>query len=64
MLRIEVKNNGVDKALKDLKRKFSKIGITKELKDRQAFVKNSVRQREVIKKAKHRQKIKDQAQND
>ena len=40
MLRIVVKKSGgLDKALKELKRKLSKIGITEELRDRQAFTK-------------------------
>ena len=35
----------IEKALKKFKRKFEKTGITKELRDRQAFTKPSIRKR-------------------
>ena len=37
--------DNIEKALKKFKRKFEKTGITKELRDRQAFTKPSVRKR-------------------
>ena len=63
MLRIEVKKAGsLDKAVKDLKRKISKIGIIEELRDRQSFTKKSVRRRDDIKKAKYRQRMQEKEQ--
>ncbi|HEX2395348.1 MAG TPA: 30S ribosomal protein S21 [Bacteroidales bacterium] len=41
----------IERALKKFKRKFEKTGVVKELRARQAFVKPSMRKREVIKKA-------------
>lgn len=41
----------IERALKKFKRKFEKTGVVKELRSRQAFVKPSMRKREVIKKA-------------
>lgn len=63
MLKIIVKKAGsLDKALKELKRKISKIGIIEELRDRQSFTKKSVRQRNNIKKAEYRQRMKEKEQ--
>jgi small subunit ribosomal protein S21 len=47
----------IEKALKKFKRKFEKTGVVKELRDRQAFTKFSVRRREQIKKAIYIQKL-------
>jgi small subunit ribosomal protein S21 len=44
MIIVEV-NGNIDKALKKFKRKFEKIGIIKELRDRQYFEKASVKKR-------------------
>jgi len=41
----------IERALKKFKRKFEKTGVVKELRSRQAFVKPSMRKREVVKKA-------------
>ncbi|MDX9695691.1 MAG: 30S ribosomal protein S21 [Bacteroidales bacterium] len=41
----------IERALKKFKRKFEKTGVVKELRDRQAFTKPSVRKRELLKKA-------------
>ena len=41
----------IERALKKFKRKFEKTGVVKELRDRQAFTKPSVRKREILKKA-------------
>jgi small subunit ribosomal protein S21 len=41
----------IEKALKKFKRKFEKTGTVKELRERQAFTKPSVKKRDVIKKA-------------
>jgi len=50
----------VDKALKKLKRKFEKMGIVKELRERQKFTKPSVKRRHEIIKARYIQKLKDE----
>jgi small subunit ribosomal protein S21 len=61
MLLIDIKKSGgIERALKELKRKFIKTGQLKELRERQEFVKGSVKRREQIKKAKYKQQIKDQ----
>jgi len=52
----------VDRALKKLKRKFEKIGVVKELRQRQKFTKKSVLAREQKKKAIYVQKLRDQEQ--
>jgi small subunit ribosomal protein S21 len=41
----------IERALKKFKRKFEKTGVVKELRSRQAFVKPSMRKREVVKRA-------------
>lgn len=56
MLHVQVKEGeGVEKALKKLKKKFEKTGILRELRSRQTFTKPSVKRRETIKRARHRQ---------
>lgn len=54
--------DGLEKALKKFKRKFDKIGITKELRRRKEFTKPSVERRNEIKKAKWRQRKLDELQ--
>lgn len=52
MIIVEVKDpKDIDKALKQYKRKHDKIGVAKELRKRQAFVKKSEARRAEIKKA-------------
>lgn len=41
----------IERALKKFKRKFEKTGVVKELRERQAFKKPSIRRREIVKKA-------------
>jgi len=64
MIIIEVTGgkDGLEKALKKFKRKFDKIGITKELRRRKEFTKPSVERRNEIKKAKYRQRKLDELQ--
>jgi small subunit ribosomal protein S21 len=64
MIIIEVQGgkDGLEKALKKFKRKFDKIGITKELRRRKEFTKPSVERRNEIKKAKWRQMKLDELQ--
>lgn len=59
MIKIEV-NKSLDAALKNLKFKFDKSGIKKELSDRQAFEKPSVTRRLQKQKAAYRQKRSDE----
>ncbi|MDO4881512.1 MAG: 30S ribosomal protein S21 [Capnocytophaga sp.] len=61
MLIIPVKEGeNIDRALKRYKRKFDKIGIVRELRERQQFTKRSVVRRGVIQKAQFIQKLRDQ----
>ncbi|HLU93494.1 MAG TPA: 30S ribosomal protein S21 [Membranihabitans sp.] len=47
MLIIDVKDNdSIDKALKRYKRKYQRVGILKELRNRKEFTKPSVEKRE------------------
>ena len=41
----------IERALKKFKRKFEKTGVVKELRERQAFTKPSIKNRELRKKA-------------
>ena len=47
----------IERALKKFKRKFEKTGIVKELRDRQAFTKLSVRNRAQRIKAVYKQSL-------
>ena len=47
----------IERALKKFKRKFEKTGIVKELRDRQAFTKPSVRNRTQRIKAVYKQSL-------
>ncbi len=52
MIIIPVKEGeNIERALKRFKRKFEKTGVIKELRERQAFSKPSVKKRTVMKKA-------------
>lgn len=58
MIVIPVKEGeNIDRALKRFKRKFEKTGIVKELRERQAFKKPSVKNREKIIKAVYVQQL-------
>ncbi|HBS88535.1 MAG: 30S ribosomal protein S21 [Bacteroidetes bacterium GWF2_38_335] len=58
MIVIPVKEGeNIDRALKRFKRKFEKTGIVKELRERQAFKKPSVKNREVRIKAVYIQQL-------
>lgn len=45
MIKIKVGKDGIDKALKNFKRKIDKTGVLKELKNRKEYEKNSVKKR-------------------
>ena len=47
----------IERALKKFKRKFEKTGTVRELRERQAFVKPSVKRRQEIIHAKYVQQI-------
>jgi small subunit ribosomal protein S21 len=58
MIVIPIKEGeNIDRALKKFKRKFEKTGVIRELRERQAFMKPSVRRRNEIKKAVYIQRI-------
>lgn len=58
MLYVPVKEGeGVEKALKKLKKKFEKTGILRELRSRQVFTKPSIARRETVKRARYRQAL-------
>ena len=50
------KYKSIDHALKVYKQKHNKMGTVKELRDRQAFTKPSVKRREEVLNAKYKQK--------
>ena len=58
MLLVQVKEGeGVEKALKKLKKKFEKTQTLRELRNRKNFTKPSVVRREIIKRAKYKQRL-------
>lgn len=57
MINIEVIDGNIGLALKKLKKKFDLIGVVKELRNRQQFIKPSVSKREMMEKAKRKQLI-------
>jgi len=52
MLIIEVKNGELEKALKQLKRKFEKTKTLRQLRNRKEYIKPSVMRRAEVNKAK------------
>ena len=56
MLIIKIEDNNLTKGLKELKNKFSKTKVVKELQDRKEHTKKSVKLRKVKIKAKHKLK--------
>jgi len=60
MLIIPVKEGeSIDRALKRFKRKFDRTGKLKSLRERKAYTKPSVRQRDKLIKATYVQRLKD-----
>ena len=58
MIVIPVKEGeNIERALKKFKRKFEKTGVIKELRERQAFIKPSIKRREEVKHAIYIQKL-------
>jgi small subunit ribosomal protein S21 len=54
--------DNVERALKKFKRKFEKTGVIRELRERQAFKKPSVKKREVMQKAVYVQQLHQEAE--
>ncbi len=58
MLIIPVKEGeSIDKALKKYKKKYEKVGIIKQLRERQSFTKPSINKRQEMIKAKYKLKL-------
>lgn len=53
----------IDQALKHYKQKHNKIGIVKELRERQEFTKPSVKQRDKFLKAQYKQKLRNASED-
>lgn len=65
MLIVQVKDGiTIDRALKILKGKVAKTKMVKQLRDRQVYVKPSVKRRDEIKKAIYIQKLRQEEEND
>jgi len=63
--RIVIKVDGnIEKALKQLKRKFTNQKVVEELRERTEFTKPSVRRRTEIKDAAYRQKKRSESEKD
>jgi ribosomal protein S21 len=58
MLIVQVKNGGIEKALKELKSKVIKTRQNSFLNDRKEFTKKSVKNRDTLNRAIYRQKFK------
>lgn len=56
MLKVKVKNGKIEHALKKLKRKVGKTKQNKQIRERQQFTKKSVKRRQEVLKAIHKQK--------
>ena len=58
MIIIPIKeNDNIERALKKFKRKFEKTGVIKELRERQAYKKPSIKRRELKLKAVFKQQM-------
>jgi len=58
MLIVEIKGGmSIEKALKEMKRKFTKTKLLTELRNRKEFTKKSVKRRKEVNKAKYIQSI-------
>jgi len=58
MIIVPVKEGeNIERALKKFKRKFEKTGVVKEIRERQAFTKPSVKRRTEVKKAVYIQNL-------
>ena len=60
MLKVEVKKDNIERAIKELRRKVISTRLVQQLKDRKQFLKPSVKRREEILKAQYVQKKKEE----
>lgn len=61
MLIIPIKEGeNIDRALKKFKKKFEKTGAVKQLRSRQQFTKKSVKRRETVLRAAHRETLRNE----
>lgn len=58
MIKVEVKDKNINGALKELKSKFIKARIAKQLFDRKNFKRKGIKRREEVQKAIYREKLK------
>ncbi len=64
MIIVNVKENeSLDKAIKKFKKKFEKTGVVRELRERQAFTKPSIKRRMQVIKATYKQAMQQEASN-
>ena len=64
MIIVQIKEGeNIERALKRFKRKFEKTGIIKEIRQRQAYKKPSIKKRELKKKAIYIEQIKNNAED-
>lgn len=57
MLIVQIKKGDIERALKELKGKVIKTRQNSHLNERREFTKKSVQKRNLLQKAKHRQKL-------
>ncbi|HKL38850.1 MAG TPA: 30S ribosomal protein S21 [Bacteroidales bacterium] len=63
MIVVQVKDGeNIERALKKFKRKFEKTGVIKELRERQAYTKPSMKRREEMKRAIYKQKLREDSE--
>lgn len=61
MLTVQVRDGeGIERAIKNLKKKFEKTGLLRELRKRQSHKKPSKIKREILKRARHKQRLLEQ----
>ena len=64
MIIVNVKENeSLDKAIKKFKKKFEKTGVVRELRERQAFTKPSIKRRMQLIKATYKQTMQHEESN-
>jgi small subunit ribosomal protein S21 len=64
MIIVNVKENeSLDKAIKKFKKKFEKTGVVRELRERQAFTKPSIKRRMELIKATYKQSMQQSENN-
>ena len=64
MIIVNVKENeSLDKAIKKFKKKFEKTGVVRELRERQAFTKPSIKRRMQVIKAAYKQTLQHEETN-